>query len=403
MVKTVFVCILFLLFFSVSLAKDSQSASQVVAGYQHQIGSLRKGQVLQRCQVAHQAIADLERLGYYAEAVKFCDAGLAQARSTFPSTDNALEIDHEELTFLMLRVDIAQKAGDPVLARASIAEILRLYPEMPEAAEAMLIRAQLDGEGVAEAQAALAKNEELSASVNWMRPRSSIATDIRRGIQTLSDIASAYPDLPASLEALKKKAAMHQALKEWGPQAACYRDILRKMSDSAESKIGFKALEGVVLATMRDVESRSATKEELADLRALATRLINLLEPSVAVELKRPLACGYLVRVSAESQLRIAFCYYGEGNPTKSLQAAEQLIAKYQGKGCTKNSVAWAHFYAGLSLEKMGRAPDAFNHYDQVIDLHKARPFKQNEMDVVRAAAVRLAKMGKVWTSGPFD
>ena len=113
--------------------------------------------------------------------------------------------------------------------------------------------------------------------------------------------------------------------------------------------------------------------------------------------------CDYYVSLSAESQLATVVSYYRETDSTKGLQAAEQLIAEYPAKGCTKLFVGWAHFYAARFLEKMGRPQDAFSHYEQIISIHKSLPFKAKEMDIVRLAAVQLAKMGKVWTSGPFD
>ena len=352
------------------------------------------------CQVAEDAAWRLLAVKQEKEAMGMCDAGLQ--RMTVRRT--VLELDQlstdVRVNLLMVKIHAAIAAEDLAIARQAIDLVLRQHPETQEAADCIVLRAQLDHGDVAAAERMAADNQRAQASldlggINIVSGKPEV---LRTYPAALSEAAQRYSHTPHYLRLMRKQAMIYGQIYDGPAQVDCYRKVLERLPNPLDSRIGWDVLTQTVMGWAVVIEHGPVKPGDTAELRRLATMLFNYLDPRISEVHRMERAPD--VTLLARSEYAIMMAYNTDRNHAEVVKAAEKIISRYCERGSMRYTFARCHLHAGICLERMNEKDRAMAHYEEVLRMNKMEPMPNTE--TVPKAAARLAKMGKVWTSNPL-
>lgn len=301
---------------------------------------------------------------------------------------------------LSLKAQASARAGDAAEAHRCTEQLRERFPDSTEAVRAAVLEAELAGQPTAQAAALLATETE-AAAVYDQGAQAAAARNDTLAIQYFDQTIAGYPGTPAWLRAHNKKghvlirsqrredafasftaildqvgqsaphsrialtaqtrlAALYHAAGQREQAVATYRDLVDKAAGSP-----FAANAGLQVAGLEFEFLHRAVAKQLpiagdqwAELRASCSRVIAMPE---AVPSER-----------VRAHLMMVETFSWQEQPEQTAAEADRFLQTYSGDAF-KQEIATARFFAGEELLKLGRYPEALEHFRWVVTAYQGQ------------------------------
>jgi len=317
---------------------------------------------------------------------------------------------------LYYKAKAAVRGNRKETALAACATLLEVHPESAYAAQAQKLKAELKGEPIAEAQAALDQELELGQQLDSILADTKVS-DSDRVVQ-LSSLINSNHNSRAALRGLEARGHLLIRSKEYVDALSDFSDITTRLKGAGEKSRIYRVAQRRIAGIFHVLEKREEaldvflairndpgrTDKDRAEAQLQVTGLyFELLQRSkdrTTDEMDTLLELcsasrshpGATLEVMARADLMRLEALYMYGRYELYLKDFEAFTREH---GTTVNElrteIATAHFGAALALRELGRIDESLSHWQAVIDLAGSDLELWPEMDhVSRSYAFRV-------------